>query len=58
MKLFELQAFGLENLKRAERPMPEAGRDEALIRIRAVSLNFRASPFPTARAKSSRWAKQ
>ena len=41
MKLFELQAFGLENLKRAERPVPEPGADEVLIHIRAVSLNFR-----------------
>jgi len=41
MKLFELQAFGLENLKRTERAVPEAGADDVLIRIRAVSLNFR-----------------
>ena len=41
MKLFELQAFGLENLVLAERPMPEPAADEVLVRIRAVSLNFR-----------------
>src|SRR5271154_2522755 len=41
MNLFELQAFGLDNLKRAERLAPEPGADEVLIRVRAVSLNFR-----------------
>ena len=41
MKLFELQAFGLENLKRAERLAPEPGADEVMIRVRAVSLNYR-----------------
>ncbi len=41
MKLFELQGFGLENLKREERPTPEPAADEVLVRIRAVSLNFR-----------------
>jgi NADPH:quinone reductase-like Zn-dependent oxidoreductase len=41
MKIFELQAFGIENLKGLERPTPEPGPEEVLIRIRAVSLNFR-----------------
>lgn len=41
MKLFELRAFGLENLKLVERPTPEPAADEVLVRIRAVSLNFR-----------------
>src|SRR5476649_1016045 len=41
MKLFELQAFGLDHLKRAERLAPEPGADEVLVRMRAVSLNFR-----------------
>ncbi len=41
MKLFELQAFGIEHLKRAERPAPEPDADEVMIRIRAVSLNYR-----------------
>jgi len=41
MKLFELQAFGLENLKRAERVPPEPGANEVMVRLRAVSLNYR-----------------
>jgi NADPH:quinone reductase-like Zn-dependent oxidoreductase len=42
MKLFEIRdAFGLDNLKPAERPTPEPRPDEVLIRIRAVSLNYR-----------------
>jgi NADPH:quinone reductase-like Zn-dependent oxidoreductase len=41
MKVFELRAFGLENLQSAERREPEPLEDEVLIRIRAVSLNFR-----------------
>src|SRR5277367_796190 len=42
MKLFEIrEAFGLENLKQAERPAPESGPGEVVVRIRAASLNFR-----------------
>ena len=41
MNLFELQAFGLDNLKRTERVAPEPAADEVMIRIRAVSLNYR-----------------
>jgi NADPH:quinone reductase-like Zn-dependent oxidoreductase len=41
MRLFELRAFGLENLVPAERPTPEPGPGEALIRLRAWSLNYR-----------------
>ncbi|HEV3272674.1 MAG TPA: NAD(P)-dependent alcohol dehydrogenase [Candidatus Methylacidiphilales bacterium] len=41
MKLFELQAFGIDHVKCAERPAPEPGAGEAMIRVRAVSLNYR-----------------
>jgi NADPH:quinone reductase-like Zn-dependent oxidoreductase len=41
MKQYELQAFGLENLKIVERPRPEPGPGQALVRMRACSLNFR-----------------
>lgn len=41
MKLFELQSFGIEHLMRAERPPPEPDADEVMVRIRAVSLNYR-----------------
>jgi NADPH:quinone reductase-like Zn-dependent oxidoreductase len=42
MKVFEIQGgFGLEALRLAERPHPEPGRGEVLLRIKAVSLNYR-----------------
>ena len=41
MDLFEIQAFGLDHLKRTERPVPEPEADEVMIRVRAVSLNYR-----------------
>ena len=42
MKLFEIRdAFGLDNLKLSERPTPEPAPDEVMIRVRAVSLNYR-----------------
>jgi len=41
MKLFEMQAFGIEHLKGVERPEPKPGADEVMVRIRAVSINYR-----------------
>jgi NADPH:quinone reductase-like Zn-dependent oxidoreductase len=41
MKLYELGAFGLDNLKHTDRVPPEPAADEVMIRVRAVSLNYR-----------------
>jgi NADPH:quinone reductase-like Zn-dependent oxidoreductase len=41
MKAWELQGFGRENLVLAERPVPEPGPFDVLIRVSAVSLNYR-----------------
>jgi NADPH:quinone reductase-like Zn-dependent oxidoreductase len=41
MKAFELRGFSLDQLVPAERPMPEPGAGEVLVRLRAVSLNYR-----------------
>ncbi|MFO1351636.1 MAG: NAD(P)-dependent alcohol dehydrogenase [Gammaproteobacteria bacterium] len=41
MKAYEIQKFGLENLKLAERDTPKPGPGQVLIKVRACSLNFR-----------------
>jgi NADPH:quinone reductase-like Zn-dependent oxidoreductase len=42
MKVLEVRgAFGLDNLTVAERPDPRPGHGEVLVRVRAVSLNYR-----------------
>lgn len=42
MKAFEIRgAFGLDNLTRVEKPEPVPGYGQVLIRVRAVSLNYR-----------------
>jgi NADPH:quinone reductase-like Zn-dependent oxidoreductase len=41
MKTYELAGFGFEHLRLVDRPMPEAGLHEILVRIRALSLNYR-----------------
>lgn len=42
MRAYEIQGtFGLENLNLTERPEPEAGPGQVLVRIEAVSLNYR-----------------
>ena len=42
MKLFEIRdSFGLDHLLRAERPEPEPRPDEVVVRLHAVSLNYR-----------------
>lgn len=42
MKVMEIQGgFGLENLKLAQRPRPEPGPGQVLLRMKAASLNYR-----------------
>lgn len=42
MKVFEIRnGFGLDNVKPAERPEPKPGHSEVLLKIKAVSLNYR-----------------
>jgi NADPH:quinone reductase-like Zn-dependent oxidoreductase len=41
MKSYELAAFGLESLKQVDRPQPEPGPGQVLLKMRAWSLNFR-----------------
>jgi NADPH:quinone reductase-like Zn-dependent oxidoreductase len=41
MKLWQIPSFGVDSLEFAERPTPLPGPGEVLVKIRAVSLNFR-----------------
>jgi NADPH:quinone reductase-like Zn-dependent oxidoreductase len=41
MKVWELRAFGRKNLVLAQRPTPEPGPGEVLVKVQAVSLNYR-----------------
>lgn len=41
MKVWEIQKFGLAGLAQNERPVPAPGAHELLVRIGAVSLNYR-----------------
>ena len=41
MKSFELQSFGIDNLKLVDRETPRPGPGEVLVRLKAASLNFR-----------------
>lgn len=41
MKAYEVEQFGIENLRMVERDEPSPGPGEVLIRFRAVSLNYR-----------------
>jgi NADPH:quinone reductase-like Zn-dependent oxidoreductase len=41
MRAWELHGFGIENLKVAERPEPKPGHNDVLVRMSAVSLNYR-----------------
>lgn len=53
MKVFEIrEAFGLDNLVVAERPMPSPAHGEVLLRMKAVSLNYRDLLMVTGRYDS------
>jgi NADPH:quinone reductase-like Zn-dependent oxidoreductase len=41
MKAWELNGFGSEHLKIAEKAVPKPATNELLVRIGAVSLNYR-----------------
>jgi NADPH:quinone reductase-like Zn-dependent oxidoreductase len=41
VKAYRLSSFGLENLSMTDLPTPEPGPTEVLVKIRAVSLNYR-----------------
>ena len=41
MRAWQISAFGLDSLELVERPTPTPGRGEVLVRVRAVSLNYR-----------------
>lgn len=41
MRRWQLPSFGLKNLELAEAPVPAPGSNELLIRVAAVSLNYR-----------------
>jgi len=44
MRAWELNGFGLEHLKMAEKPVPKPAANEVLVRVSAVSLNYRDKP--------------
>jgi NADPH:quinone reductase-like Zn-dependent oxidoreductase len=41
MRAWELRGFGRENLHLADKPTPQPGPTEVLIKVSAVSLNYR-----------------
>lgn len=41
MRAFEIPEFGIDNLTEVERPVPECGARDVLVRMHAASLNFR-----------------
>src|SRR5262245_47297289 len=41
MKRYELTAFGIESLTVTERPAPQPGPGQVLLKMRAFSLNYR-----------------
>lgn len=41
MRVWQIPAFGIDSLEVAERPMPAPGPGEVLVKVHAVSLNYR-----------------
>jgi len=41
MRVWQIPSFGIDSLELVERPTPEPGPGEVLIKVRAVSLNYR-----------------
>ena len=41
MKRWQLSSFGAENLHLADVPLPTPGHNELLVKVSAVSLNYR-----------------
>jgi len=41
MKAFEIQAYGLDHVKQAERPQPAPGPGQVVVKVKAASLNYR-----------------
>jgi NADPH:quinone reductase-like Zn-dependent oxidoreductase len=41
MKAWELRGFGRENLTLTDKPVPQVGPTDVLVRVGAVSLNYR-----------------
>jgi len=41
MKVWQIPAFGIDNLELADRPMPQPAHGQVLVAVRAVSLNYR-----------------
>jgi NADPH:quinone reductase-like Zn-dependent oxidoreductase len=41
MKAYEIKEFGVDNLALVERDIPKPASAEVLVKIKAVSLNFR-----------------
>lgn len=41
MRVWEMKSLGLSNLRMAERPVPRPGPKDVLVKVAAVSLNFR-----------------
>lgn len=41
MQVWQLPTFGLKNLELAQRPVPHPGPNEVLVKVAAVSLNYR-----------------